>query len=150
MSKCQKNPAINGKVFEFLICETLAHEEILPFYYQAKFERVPNVDFDIVFYQRKAPLALSLKVSLRERYKQADLEGMALKQVYRKAKNLLITLADSEVGSVINKIKTGDIMGLDECILANKKEYSQLLLRLKKDTFEKSEPLQPLTGQYII
>jgi len=39
---------------------------------------------------------LTIKTSLRERYKQADLEGLALKQVYRKSKTYLITLSGQE------------------------------------------------------
>ncbi|MDE7137830.1 MAG: hypothetical protein K2O29_05155 [Ruminococcus sp.] len=44
---------------------------------------MPNVDFDIILYtQEQYPIALSLKTSVRERYKQADLEGVALKNMY--------------------------------------------------------------------
>lgn len=78
------NPSINGRIFEFAICETLAHEGIAPFYYQARFKRVPNADFDIVLYDSKRSVVLTMKVSMRERYKQADLEGLALRNVYRR------------------------------------------------------------------
>lgn len=31
-------PSINGRIFEYLVCETLAYKSIAPFYYQAVFE----------------------------------------------------------------------------------------------------------------
>ena len=55
----------NGRIFEYLVCETLAQQEITPFYYQAKFERVPNVEFDIVLFDPHRPVVLTMKTSLR-------------------------------------------------------------------------------------
>lgn len=72
-------------------------EEIQPFYYQAKFHHVPPCKCDIVLYDDRRPVVLSVKVSLLERYKQADLEGIALRQVYRQARQYLITLNRQEV-----------------------------------------------------
>ena len=84
------NPSINGKIFEWLVCETLKKENIVPFYYQVEFELIPDTCFDIVLYQKKYPVVFSVKTSLRERYKQADLEAFALRQVYRNSKSFLI------------------------------------------------------------
>ncbi len=36
------------------------------------FERVPNADFDVVLYQSNSPVVLTMKTSLRERYKLND------------------------------------------------------------------------------
>ena len=63
-------PSINGRIFEYLVCETLAYEGIIPFYYQASFERVPNAELDVVLYHPEKPVVLTMKTSLSERYQQ--------------------------------------------------------------------------------
>ena len=147
--ECPNNPSVNGRIFELLICHSLNKEGILPFYYQASFERVPNVVFDIVLYNPNSPTVLTIKTSLRERYKQSDLEGVALKQVYRKAKIYLITLSVDEIKSTKRKIKDGSIMGRDDCFLANEKEFDSLLKKLKKEVFIKAEKVLPIQGVFV-
>ncbi len=140
------NPSVNGRVFEWLVCECLAREGVAPFYYQGRFERIPNAEFDVVCYERNRPVVLSMKVSLRERYKQADLEGMALRQVYRNAECYLLTLSGGETPRVNKKIKSGDIAGLNKCIVASEKEFSELLKELASRQFTSAEAVRPLTG----
>lgn len=99
----------------------------------AKVAFVPNVIYDIMFYTaERGPICWSVKTSLRERYKQADLEAIALKYVHRKALSYLITLEENEARSVKAKIKSGDV------IVATSEEFDQLIIELKK--FEFSEP----------
>ena len=143
----KSNPSVNGTIFEYLICETLTQQKIIPFYYQAKFELVPNVNFDIVLYHPQNPVVLTMKVSLRERYKQADLEGWVLKQVYRGAKSYLVTLSASEQESVKNKIKSGAIMGLTDIVLASSNEYDMLLKNLAQKRFTIADKITPLQGK---
>lgn len=139
------NPAINGRIFEYLACETLTREGVVPFYYQAQFTQVPNADFDVVCYHPKRPVVLSMKVSLRERYKQADLEGIALRQVYRNAECYL-TLSDEAVG-VSRKIADGDIAGLNACVMANTPDYTALLTSLNQRDFQEATAVMPITGR---
>ncbi len=146
-SKYPNNPSVNGRIFEYLVCETLAQENITPFYYQAKFERVPNADFDLVLYDPKQPVVLTMKTSLRERWKQADLEGIALKQVYRQARSYLLTLSSDEAGNIQNKIEAGDITGLEQCLVAKHSEYTKLVEELKKRRFTRAEKILPLDGR---
>ena len=141
-------PSVNGRVFEFMICETLKREGIVPFYYQAKFTQVPNADFDIVCYHAVRPVVLSAKVSLRERYKQADLEGFALRQVYRSAKSYLLTRTDEYLG-VQEKIQSGDVAGLADCIRADTPDYDVLLERLKDESFSLAEAIIPIEGRLV-
>ena len=143
------NPSINGRIFELLICHALDRERVLPFYYQAFFERIPNVVFDIVFYHPNSPVVLALKTSLRERYKQSDLEGITLKQVYRKARVYLITLSDKEIKSIKRKIEDGSITGIDSCFLANEKAFDILLKELKRETFIEAKKVLPIQGVFI-
>ena len=142
------NPAINGRIFECLICETLANEGIVPFYYQARFEQVPNAKFDIVCYNPRRPVVLSAKTSLRERYKQADLEGLVLRQVYRNAESHLLTLDDTGL-NVQEKIEEGDVVGLTSCILADSPEYNGLIEGLQQYTFIEAQEIMPIHGQMI-
>lgn len=143
----ENNAGINGRVFEYAVCETLACENITPFYYQAKFQLVPNAEFDIVLYNDTKPVVLTLKVSLRERYKQSDLEGLALRHVYRGAKSFLITLSENEAPLVKSKISKGDISGLDDCMLANTKEFDDLIKYLSGRKFQKAEYVMPISGR---
>ena len=139
---------MNGRVFEFTICETLKREGIAPFYYQANFTLVPNADFDLVCYHPRRPVVLSAKVSLRERYKQADLEGFALRQVYRNARSYLLTLSDEHIG-VQEKIREGDVAGLVDCIRADSPAYDTLLDELKSESFSLAEEIIPIEGKLV-
>ena len=144
----KSNPSVNGRMFEFIICETLVREGITPFYYQAEFTLVPNAGFDIVCYHDRRPVVLSAKVSLRERYKQADLEGFALSQVYRNAKSYLLTLHDEYV-RVQKKIREGDVTGLTACIRADSPAYDTLLKELKRETFSTAQAIMPIKGKLV-
>lgn len=147
-SNYPSKPSLNGRIFEFLICETLVRDDLVPFYYQARFVQVANADFDIVLYHPKKPVVLSAKTSLRERYKQADLEGLALKQVYRGAECYLLTLSD-EHGSVQQKIEDGDVSGLSACLRADTPYYDALLQELKSSRFQLVEMIAPLIGKPV-
>jgi len=138
------NPSISGKIFEYCIVECLIQMEIVPFYYQALMSFIPNVKFDIVCYNHVSPVVLSCKVSLRERWKQADLEGLAMKQVYRKSKVHLITAARNEQERLQRKIKSGNANGLDSCILAQSPDFDKLLMDLKKQNFIVAEEINPI------
>ena len=143
----QSTPSISGRIFEYLICETLAQEEIVPFYYQARFEYVPNADFDVVLYHRIKPVVLTMKVSMRERYKQSVLEGWVLWQVYKNAETFLITLHEKEAANVQRKIDAGEIVGVDGCILASTPAYDLLLEELKDREFQLAQAVMPLEGK---
>ena len=130
----EKNNSQNGKVFEYILATLCVRENILPIYLIAKVAFVPNVIYDIMFYTtEKGPICWSIKTSLRERYKQADLEAIALKYVHRKALSYLITLEKREA-----KIKDGSVIGIDNVIVATDEEFNDLIAELKE--FEFSEP----------
>lgn len=125
--ECDEDNSINGKIFEYILISLLINKNIMPHYVQAKVAFVPNVDFDLLIYSKEKMIALSVKTSLRERYKQADLEAIALKYVHRKAENYLITLNSSEAASVNNKIENGDVIGIDKVIDANSKNMDDFI-----------------------
>ncbi|RVU90571.1 hypothetical protein EH230_06460 [Flavobacterium columnare] len=135
----ERNNNLNGKIFEYILATLCIREGILPIYMSAKVAFVPNVIYDLMFYtSERGPICWSVKTSLRERYKQADLESIALKYVHRKALSYLITLEENEAKSVKAKIKSGDVIGLDNVIVATSEEFNQLIIELKE--YEFSEP----------
>ena len=65
-------------------------------------EFVPLANFDLVVYtEERGPVVLSLKTSIRERYKQAEFEAQAMKDVHRRAKNFLVTMEKDEAVSLL-------------------------------------------------
>lgn len=142
-------PNLHGNVFEYIIYSLLYRENIRPFYTQAKVAFVPNVNFDALLYNRSAPISLSLKTSLRERYKQADLEAVALRYIYRRSKSYLLTMDTKEANVQKAKILSGDIMGLDAIIDCNTEDINQLIAELKKAQFTTSIKIDAVEGNLI-
>ncbi len=145
------NSNLNGKVFEYILATLCIRENILPLYMNAKVAFVPNVIYDLMFYSReRGPICLSVKTSLRERYKQADLEAIALKYTHIKALSYLITLEENEAKSVKRKIKTGDVIGLDNVIVATNPEFDRLIRELKAFQFEEPPTIKVISSNQIV
>lgn len=132
-----------------IIYTLLYREGIKPFYTQAKVTYVPNIVYDAILYNQSQPVSLSLKTSLRERYKQADLEAVALKYVHRRSKCYLLTISPEEAASANEKIKKGDIIGLDAVIDCTTSQIDDLIADLKNVTFEEAESKPAVTGNII-
>ncbi|MBR5433319.1 MAG: hypothetical protein IK117_02660 [Bacteroidales bacterium] len=142
-------PTLRGNIFEYIIYTLLYREGITPFYTQAKVAFVPNVNFDTLLYCQATPVSLSLKTSLRERYKQADLEAIALKYVHRKSKCYLLTMDSTEAKVQKAKILSGDIIGLDEIIDCNTNDINTLVDELKKMQFTTSQKIDVVEGNLV-
>jgi hypothetical protein len=154
-SKFEKIPKrsqiLNGKIFEYILATLFVRENVLPLYISAKVAFVPNVIYDLMFYTAEnGPICISAKTSLRERYKQADLEAIALKYVHRKALSYLITLDVKEAESVRSKIKSGDVIGLNEVIVATSKEFDELIIELKKYSFYEPPTVKVIESNQIV
>jgi len=106
----------NGKIFELLLFQILKHENIIPFFYQAKLSLINNTIFDFVYLNKKmVPIVLFLKTSLRERYKQAELEARLIKNIFPGAKCYIICLENDDKIEKYNKmIDSNDIIGIDK------------------------------------
>lgn len=145
------NVNLNGKMFEYILATLCIRENILPLYLSAKVAFVPNVIYDLMFYTaERGPVCWSVKTSLRERYKQADLESIALKYVHRKAFSYLITLDEKEANGVKEKIKTGDVIGLDNVIVATSPEFDNLIITLKSFEFAESPTVKVIESNQIV
>lgn len=138
-NKAQADPRltrdIRGKFFELLVATCLIKNKILPFFWQAQLEFVPLANFDLIVYtEERGPIVLSLKTSIRERYKQAEFEAQAMKGVHRRAKNFLVTMEKEEASSLQSKINNGVLAGIDGAIVANEKSFDELINFLKRLT----------------
>ena len=136
----------SGKIFELMLADVLVQHGILPFYWQAEFALIPNARFDFICYRPKAPIVLAAKSSLRERWKQADLEGLALRNVYRRAESHLITANEREAANISAKIKREDVFGINQCILVDSAEFDSLINRLAGMRFSAAKPENPINN----
>lgn len=135
-SGVSRTNSLNGTIFELIIATLFVKEGLVPLHLQVQVAFVPNVNFDAILYTNETgTIGLSLKTSLRERYKQADLEAIALEYVHRKAENYLLTMDATEAGMVSNKIKNGDVLGLNQAILTTSDEFNNFIDELKKKKF---------------
>lgn len=143
--------SLNGGIFELVIYSLLVKEGITPLHLQAKIAFVPNIIFDAVIYTKEnGPISLSLKTSLRERYKQADLEAVALKYVHRKSQNYLLTMDKSKADSVNENIKNGQLLGLDKAILVTSDDFNDFIDKLKSYELITPGSVQIITASSII
>lgn len=143
------NNSLNGKIFELIIYTLLYKENILPYYVQANVAFVPNVEYDTILYSHESPICLSLKTSLRERYKQADLEAIALKYVHRKAQCFLLSLDEEEVNIVNSKIREGYVIGLNKAYCCKKDEFNQFVDWLKQGLFIEAGAVNVIEGRVV-
>lgn len=146
-----KTNSLNGTIFELIVETLLVKEGVVPLHIQAQIAFVPNIEFDIVLYNAEnGPVALSLKTSLRERYKQADLEAVALKYVHRKARNYLITMDRAEAASVKAKIRSGAVLGIDKVIVATTNEMDSFVSELKEMPFVLPGKVDIVTASNVV
>ncbi len=145
----ESNNSTNGSVFEEIIGFVFAKEGCLPFYMQAKVAYVPNVNYDFIFYDEAlGPISLSAKTSLRERWKQADLEAVALKYVHRNALSYAITLNKDEAKTRLNNLK--DCMALNDFILADSDRFNELVDEIKTRKLQLAGSVEVITSNMIV
>lgn len=130
------NNSTNGNILENLVILALAREGIDNIYYQTELAFVPTAKFDVFLYNERNSVALSIKTTLRERWKQADLEASALKQVHKEALCYVLTLSSTEVRARRNANQT--YAGLDGFVLLDTKEFDQLIATLKTMSFNRA------------
>lgn len=119
---------LNGKYFETVLATLFYNRKLVPFYLSAKVAFVPDILYDFIFYDKTTgPVCVSAKTSLRERYKQADLEAMALKSVHRRSESYLLTLDGPAATQVAAKIRAGDMLGLDGVVDAESADMDRFV-----------------------
>lgn len=125
--------SVNGAIFENLIIIALARSGITNIYYQTELTYVHSAIFDVFLYHETGSVAISIKTTLRERWKQADLEALAIKQVHKDVKCYVFTLSHPEVNARRKNDKS--YAGLDGFILADTQELDLLLEELHQKEF---------------
>jgi hypothetical protein len=124
----------NGKAFEECLSHIFEKCELTPFYKQASIDLIPVIKYDFVFAMKNDTfITISAKTSLRERWRQADLESYVVKTKYHDSKSYLITLSYSEA-SARNKNKK-DWLGLEEVIIATSDDFISLIRKLERLKF---------------
>ena len=141
----QTRRGVNGKIFEYIIATLLIREEVFPIFINAKVAFVPNINYDILLYsEENGPICLS------ERYKQADLEAMALKNVHRISRSFLLTLDDHDASTLSKKILKGDTFGLNDVIVATSDKFNDFIRELKEYNFSLSPSVSVIESNQII
>lgn len=104
-----------GTALEYSLLGALRERGKQPLFWQAEFVELPNNFYDVVFFTREhGPIVLSPKTSLRERYKQADLEALALRGLFPQSRFYLISLDRDKkhLANVQRKIAGGEVRGI--------------------------------------
>ena len=126
----------NGFMFEALIHKLLVEENIAPecIFLNRRLALIPDTKYDLLLCTiepetgRQLPICLSLKTSLRERYKQAEREGMIAKQVHRGSVTALLTMDAKEVAH-----KRQRLYGLDHIVDCNNADELDKFVRIIRD-----------------
>ncbi len=152
VNKMDLNNSTRGALFEFTIGVALLAAEIKPFFRQAEITYVANAIFDYVLWRDNVvPITLSLKTSLRERWKQAELEASALKDVHKKSQNYLITLDSVEVERRRSASRSSEEYSfLDRYILADTAEFDELVKYLKSGTYGAPSDVNPMRSSKVV
>lgn len=107
--------SMSGSWLEWATLIALREKHRLPAYWQAEFAALPGNFNDVMLWSKEhGPVIISCKTSLRERYKQADLEAVALRQHFPDAKFFLLTLDDDKphVARTRRKIADRELLAL--------------------------------------
>jgi hypothetical protein len=140
---CRSNAAAQGKSpqsigsmggswLEWVTLVALKEKKLVPAYWQAEFTKVPDNFNDVVLWSKEhGPVIISCKTSLRERYKQADLEALALRQFFPDAKFFLLTLDDDKrhVARTRKKVTDKELLALQA--IYDEKNAEELFAFLK-------------------
>lgn len=144
----KRNNTLNSTVFELIIIALLINKGIKPFYRQASVAFVPGIKYDILIYSKEGPITLSAKTSLRERFKQADLEAFVLKNVHRNAKSYLITLEKNEAATRIRN--KNNLIGLENVYCCLNEDFNEFIASLISMKFIEPKPVKVITNGCVI
>lgn len=133
-TRYKSNNSMNGTIFENLVIIALGRAGIKNIYFQTELTYVPSAIFDIFLYHPEGSYALSIKTTLRERWKQADLEALAIKQVHKDVKCFVVTLSEGEVRT--RRRNDSLYAGLDGFVIANSSEFDFLVSELVTKEFQ--------------
>ena len=139
----------HGTIFELAVCEVLKLEGVTPFYYQVTLPGYPTTaDFDVILLQGPhKPISLSLKTTIRERWKQSAWEAKALHDIYPAAESYVVLLDAKEAELRNLDIESGRIFGINRFVVANSKEFNDFIADLQSRKFTKVVQVVPFQGR---
>ena len=143
----QSKKSLRGAVFEYVIGEVLLLEGIAPLYHQAMLRHVPMAHFDWFLYHPNTPVSISCKTSVRERWKQAAYEGMALKRVYPQAVNYMISVEET---SAVEKKKQEAPQTIDHYIVATKQSFDASISQIGAIKYSIAESVSPIIKGIVL
>ncbi|MEC4558632.1 MAG: hypothetical protein U9532_00345 ['Conium maculatum' witches'-broom phytoplasma] len=113
----QSQKVIRGKINECLILLYLRNQGIKHLYPQSSLFFIPDNKFDLVlFTQKKRIMAFNFKTCLRDRYKQAMVEGQQIKKLDTRFEYYLLTNNEPETQRLNHKIKQGKVQRINAVI----------------------------------
>lgn len=123
--------SLNGGVFQALVEAVLVARGVKPFYSQVRMNFIAVAIYDIIVYTRdRGPVNLSLKTTIRERWKQADLEGAALKNVYKRSRVYVVNNSPNET-----RVRRDDLqncISIDDFVVCSDGAFDTLIEDLRK------------------
>lgn len=142
---------LRGNLFEITLAMLFLHKGLIPFTMQAQLKLIPNVNYDFLFFTQddRHPIVISAKTSLRERYKQAELEALAIRNVFQKSESHLVSLDEKEVEKRKQDIKNGNIIYLNSIVHARSQEFDELITRLEEENFQAQTHIQILDEKQV-
>ncbi|WAN63370.1 hypothetical protein RS022_04810 [Candidatus Phytoplasma rubi] len=113
----QSQKVIRGKINEYLILLYFQNQGIIHLYPQAYLFFISDIKFDLVlFTKNKRIIAFNFKTCLRDRYKQAMVEGQQLKKLDTRFEFYLLTNNEPETQRLNHKINQGKVQGINQVI----------------------------------
>jgi hypothetical protein len=129
-----ENGRLNGDLFEGLFASAMLGAGLGSFIMSAEYSVLPYSKVDMVVYTQKAgPIMLSLKSSLRERWKQSDLEFHVAKQFNPGIIAAIATMDSDGIRQPTSLLNDGQLLGLDRVIDCNLPSQVDSLFRLISD-----------------
>lgn len=124
------NGKANGDIFEGLFKAALIGSGFNHLLTSVEYKVLPYSKIDIVIYTKRAgPIMLSLKSSLRERWKQSDLEFGTIKRINPSAYCALATIDTSGCAMPRRLHSHGKLLGLNQVVDCNLRSQVESLFQ---------------------
>ena len=124
------NNQVNGDAFAIIFGFLLEREKVKISKMDEELADVKFVKPDfLVKTKNKKIIFLSLKVSIRERWKQADWESMRFKKIYKNSKTIVLMNEKAEINSLKEKIP---FISLDNVFHSGSEDMNNLFEIIKK------------------
>ena len=139
-----KDQSKRGNIFADAFAEVLLQEKIGPVMREMEYAYAPEAEFDYILYRQDGfVITFALKVSFRERWKQASSAARIVRGAQIPSKHYIMTLSADDDRKRKDDIKRNP-GGLDECILATSDDLDRLIRELKGYRFADEVPAIPM------